>query len=163
MRVQLKKSVSALALACNLTWLSYTSGAEVPARLGPSFLHVESGSGKLLVLCEKSSTVARVDPVSGRIELETMVGGSPFALSPHPDGQRLYVSCRQGQEVVELHAETLEILRRFPLRGDPTGIAVSADGDRLYVGVHSLDQLAVIDLDSGDEIKRLAVGNGPEA
>lgn len=157
------KSTAALALALSVTWLAVASGAEVPARRGPSFLHVESGSGKLLVLCEKSGTVARVDPVSGKIESETMVSGSPFALSPHPDGQRFYVSCRQGQEVVELNAETLDILRRFPLRGDPTGIAVSADGDRLYAGIHSLDQLAVIDLDSGVEIKRLAAGNGPEA
>jgi YVTN family beta-propeller protein len=53
-------------------------------------------------------------------------------------------------------------VRRFPLRGDPTGIAVSADGNRLYVAIHSLDQLAVIDLDSGVESHRLATGNGPE-
>jgi len=161
-RVHSIKSIAALVLAWSVSGLALASGVEVPARRGPSFLHVESGSGKLLVLCEKSGTVARVDPVSGRIESETVVGGWPFALSPHPDGQRLYVSCRQGQEVVELHAHTLEILRRFPLRGDPSGIAVSADGDRLYVGVHSLDQLAVIDLNSGVVIKRLAVGNGPE-
>lgn len=151
-----------MALVWSVAGITLGLGTEVPARRGPSFLHVESATGKLLVLCEKSGTVARVDPVSGKIELETMVGALPFALSPHPDGERLYVSCRRGQEIVELDAHSLEILRRFPLRGDPTGIAVSADGNRLYAGIHSLDQLAVIDLDSGVEIKRLAAGNGPE-
>ncbi len=156
------KSIAALVLAWNVVWLSLASGAEVPVWRGPSFLYVEPGSGKLLVLCEKSGTVARVDPVAGQIEAETVVGDWPFALTPHPDGQRVYITCRRGQEVVELQASNMEILRRFPLRGDPSGIAVSADGNRLYVGVHSLDQVAIIDLASGVAIKRLAVGNGPE-
>ena len=65
------RSIAALIFAWSVTGLALDSGAEVPARRGPSFLHVESGSGKLLVLCEKSGTVARVDPVSGRIESVT--------------------------------------------------------------------------------------------
>jgi YVTN family beta-propeller protein len=131
-------------------------------RRGPKFLSVEPDSGTLLVLCEKSDSIVRLDSESGEIEAEAATGASPFALATHPDGGRLYVSCRRGQEIVELDAASLETLRRFPLRGDPTGIAVSGDGARLYAGVHSLDQVAVFDLGSGVEVKRLAAGNGPE-
>lgn len=157
------KMIAMLTVVCGVHAGVLASGIEAAGRRGPSFLYAETAGEKLLVLCEKSGTVARVDPVSGDIETETEVGAWPYALSAHPEGERLYVSCRRGQEVVELRAHDLEILRRFPLRGDPTGLAVSADGNRLYVGLNSLDQLAVIDLAAGVDVKRLVVGHGPEA
>jgi len=132
-------------------------------RRGPAALYVEPDGGKLIVLCEKSGTIARVHPKSGRIETEVRLGGAPSFLAPHPDGARLYVSCTRGQEIVEIDARSLETLRRFPLRGEPTGIAVSADGRRLFAGVHLLDQVAVFDLETGLESKRLAAGNAPYA
>ncbi len=131
-------------------------------RCGPKFLDYESGRGTLLILCEKSNTILRMDPASGEIVARGKTDASPFAMARHPGGKTLYVSCRSGQSVLELDAESLAEVRRFELRGDPTGVAVSADGKRLYAAVHSLDQLAVFDLDGGAEIKRLAVGNGPE-
>ena len=142
---------------------AYPLDASVPVttRRGPTYLHVEPGSGKLIVLCEKSGTVARVDPKTGKIESEVHLGGAPSFLTPHPDGARLYITCTKGQEIIEMDARSLETLRRFPLRGEPTGNAVSADGKRLYAGVHLLDQGAVFDLESGLERKRLAAGNAP--
>jgi YVTN family beta-propeller protein len=136
-----------------------------PAAAGvqaPVAVHVEPATGHLLVLGERSGTIARVDPGTGRIVAEAPVGESPCMLAAGPDGRRLYVSCRDGQQVVELDAPSLETLRRFELRGDPTGVAVSADGRRLYAGVHSLDQVAVFDLESGTELRRLVAGDGPQ-
>ena len=79
----------------------------------------------------------------------------------HPDGQRLFVSCRRSDEVLELTADDFEVLRRFRMRGQPTGLELSGDGDRLYVAVHAFDQVAVLDLDSGRELTRLATGRAP--
>jgi YVTN family beta-propeller protein len=152
-----------LLLTCCLVATALASDSDSPTRRGPNFLYTEPDGGKLLVLCEKSGTVARVDPESGDIEAETEIGEWPYALAAHPDGERIYVSCRRSQEVVELDAHSLVVLRSFSLRGDPTGVAVSADGRRLYVGLNSLNQLAVVDLASGVDIKRLVVGRGPEA
>ncbi len=135
---------------------------EGSGRLGPNFLHVEPDTGTLLVLCEKSDSIARIDVRTGAFLAESDIGVAPFAVCAHPSNNRLYVSCRRGQEVVELDASSLGVKRRFSVLGDPTGLTVSGDGTRLYVGVHSLDQLAVFDLESGEEIKRLSVGNGPE-
>ncbi|MFQ5655833.1 MAG: hypothetical protein ACE5GW_14025, partial [Planctomycetota bacterium] len=131
-------------------------------RRGPIFIAIEPESGKILALCEKSGTIARVDPRTGEIEAEARAGESPFAVARHPGEPRLYVSCRRGQEVVEVDGRTLEVLRRFPLRGDPTGVEVSADGRRLYTALHSLDEVAVLDIEKGVEIARLRAGNGPE-
>ena len=158
-----QRAIGRTATAATLIVALLASGAAGAAgRRGPSYLHVEPDGGKLLVLCGKSGTIARVDPITAELEAETQLDETPFALTRHPDGKRLYVSCRRGQSIVELDARSLAVLRRFPLLGDPTGVAVSADGQRLYAGVHSLDLVALFDIASGKEIKRLAVGNGPE-
>lgn len=143
-------------------WACVPVAAGAPAVRGPVAVHVVPEDGTLLVVCEKSGTVARVDGETGEVLREAAVGAEPFDLAWHPDGQRVYVSVRRGQFVAELDAETLGTLRRFPLRGDPTGVAVSRDGRWLYAGVHTLDQVAVFDLESGAERKRLVAGNGPE-
>ena len=127
----------------------------------PTRLHVERGDQTLLVLCEKTGKLVRLEIETGQVKHESHLGIEPFALDHHPDGKRLYVSCRRGQEVVEIDATTLEPLRRFPLRGDPAGLAVSRDGQRLFVGLHALDRVAIIDLNTGAETGRRMVGNGP--
>ena len=137
-----------------------TEEAFADMRLGPGRILVQE-DGKLLVLCENSGSLLRVDPRTGKITDRTALGDQPYDLVVHPDGRRLYVSLRRGQELLELDAARLEILRRFPLRGDPTGLAISGDGRRLYAGVHSLDRVAVFDLETGEEIARLSTGNGP--
>jgi len=141
---------------------SMAAASDGVSRCGPSALLVEPDTGRLLVLCEKSDSILRFDPQTAQIEVQEKIGKKPFAACAHPDRKRLFITCRGGQEVDELDAVSLHVLRRFPLRGDPTGVEVSGDGRRLFVGVHSLDQVAVFELETGAELKRLAVGNGPE-
>lgn len=136
-------------------------GANTGDRCGPRSVHVES-DGRLLVLCEKSGSVVRIDPDAGTVSEPVPLCAGPFDLTRHSDGKRVYVSCRESQEILEVEASDLHVLRRLPLRGDPTGVAVSADGRRLYAAVHSLDQIVVLDLGGGVERARLAAGNGPE-
>ncbi|MFQ5589656.1 MAG: hypothetical protein ACE5HE_00705 [Phycisphaerae bacterium] len=157
-----KDATIALALMIAVSAAPAAWAGEHAGRCGPVYVDVDPDTGQLLVLCEKSSSIAVIDPGSGDIEARVDTGASPFAITRHPDGRRLYVTCRRGQEIVELDARTLQSLRRFPLRGDPTGVAVSADGRLLYASVHSLDQVAVFDIETGAETKRLAAGNGPE-
>ena len=161
----------AMHLAASVLGAAFVTGegstclADGPATTsprGPVFLLAETGDETLLVLNEKSGTLMRLDAETGVILREVAVGQSPFDLTMHPGGGRCFISCRRGQEIVEVDMRTFEVGRRMRLAGDPTGLAVSADGRRLYAGVHSLDQVAVFDLETGHEIKRLAAGNGPE-
>lgn len=162
-RVVLRASFAiALAAPAVCSTAVWADVLQVTGRRGPIFLEYEPSGDTLLVLCQKSGTIARVRADSGLIVKETTIGDRPFALARHPDGQRIYVSCRNAGTIVELAAESLEVLRTFALRGDPTCVAVSPDGRSLYAGLHSLDALAVLDLESGTEAKRLLAGNGPE-
>jgi len=133
-------------------------------RCGPTHILVDSSNANtesLLVLCEKSGEIVRLDRDTGQVLNRQEIGEEPFSMTIGPDAGRIYASCRRGQEVVELDATSLDVLRRFPLVGDPVGVAVSADGSRLYVALHSLDLVAVVDLESGQVTKRLVAGNGP--
>lgn len=148
---------------CSFLSPVYAQTSETSDWCGPKYIHVEADGGKLLVLCEKSNAIVRMDVDSGDIEATTAVGESPWCLCPHPTRPRLFVTCRRGQQLLELDAVSLATLRRIDLSGDPTGVAVSEDGQRVYVALHSLDQLAVLDAETGNEIKRLATGNGPQS
>jgi YVTN family beta-propeller protein len=154
--------LAAIALVATAAPLPPARAVENAKHCGPTFVDIDPTSGDLLILCGKSGTIRRLDPDGGSTKSEAVLGESPFAFDRHPDGARLYVTCRRGQEIRELDAGSLQTLRTFPLRGDPTGVAASADGRRLYVAVHSLDQVAIFDLETGREIKRVAAGNGPE-
>lgn len=147
-----------LALCVALS-LASTAGAQTPR--APVALRLEE-RGTLLVLCEKSGTILRVDPRSGDVQAEVAVGEYPYDAVFHPDGERLFVTCRRSQEMITLDAATLEIRERLSLVGEPAGIEVSADGRRLFISLHSLDQVAVLDLETGEQ-KRLMAGNGPLA
>jgi YVTN family beta-propeller protein len=148
----------ALAFACSFAAGVRPAAAQVR---GPGQLAIERESGNLLVLCEKSGSLARLDGRTGRVLVEVALGDGLCAVGEHPDGRRLYATCRSGQEVVELDASSLAVLRRLPLRGDPTGIEVSGDGARLFVALHSLDEVVLIDLAAWREVRRASVGNGP--
>ena len=43
----------------------------------------------------------------------------------------------------------------------PAGIAISPDGARLYVAENLADSLAVVDLESGSTVERVATGRYP--
>jgi len=156
------RALAAIALVATAAPLPPARAVENAKHCGPTFVDIDPTTRDLLILCEKSGIIRRLDSDGGSMRSEAALGESPFAFDRHPDGTRLYVTCRRGQEIRELDAGSLQTLRRFPLYGDPTGVAAFADGRRLYVAVHSLDQVAVFDLETGGEIRRLAAGNGPE-
>src|SRR3972149_5107800 len=134
------RALAAIAFGATAAPLPPARAVENAKHCGPTFVDIDATTGDLLILCGKSGTIRRLDPDDGSMMSEAVLGESPFALDRHPDGTRLYVTCRRGQEIRELDAGSLQTLRTFPLRGDPTGVAVSADGRRLYVAVHSLDE-----------------------
>lgn len=159
----LRNATCLCVMVCAFLSPAYAQTPAMSGRCGPKFIHVEPDGGKLLVLCEKSNAIVRMDMDSAALETTMSVGESPWSLCPHPTRPRLFVTCRRGQQLLELDAVSLATLRRIDLPGDPTGVAVSEDGQRVYVALHSLDQLAILDAQTGKEIKRVATGNGPQS
>lgn len=75
----------------------------------------------------------------------------PTWVQPSPDDTRLYVPCNGRGDILEIDAETLEVLRRFPTGAGPYNADITPDGRTLAVTLKGAQAVAVLDLETGTE------------
>ncbi|MEU7846316.1 hypothetical protein AB0B74_10135 [Micromonospora parva] len=59
---------------------------------------------------------------------------NPTGLAAAPDGDRVYAALSGSNEIAEINAATLEVVRRIGLADYPSPANLSLDGDQLWVG-----------------------------
>ncbi len=158
--VELSKGKSALELSMGL---SGTHQTPFPAGIA---VFARDGREKLMIAEQLSDTVAIVDTATGRLESRIEVGGGKNVPSAYPYGAVVkrrgdvgYVSLWNGSEVVEIDLRSGRTARRFPLLpseqptgagSHPTAMMLSPDQKTLYVALANRDQVASIQLESGE-------------
>ena len=70
-----------------------------------------------------------------------------------PDDSRIYVPCNGRGDVLEIDAESLEVLRRFPTGRGPYNADITPDGSKLVVTLKGDQAVAIIDLSTGEETR----------
>lgn len=86
---------------------------------------------------------------------------SPAMLAISPDGDRLYATLPDTEEVVEIAQAAGRVLRRTRVPGTPTGLVLDAQSGSLLVTCRSADRLVRLDLATLEERERVAVGMAP--
>ena len=81
---------------------------------------------------------------------------SPTWAQPSTDGSSIYVACNKSSEIVEVNANTWQLVRRIPARAGVYNLAVAHDGTRLLATNKRDQSVSVYDLKSGMELARLA-------
>ncbi len=116
----------------------------------------------------ETGTVARIDPVSGRVTASVEVGRHPTGLAWDTARGRLYVADGNSDavSVVDTRAarrvDTLEIAP-FVERGvglAPTAVALSPDGGTLFVALGGANAVAVYDVSGGAGILKGLIPTG---
>jgi hypothetical protein len=80
---------------------------------------------------------------------------SPTWAQPSADGSSIFVACNKSSEIVEVNADTWQLVRRIPAGAGVYNLAVTHDGTRL-VGTNKRDQsVSIFDLKTGSELARL--------
>ena len=98
----------------------------------------------------------------------TVVGTLPLAGKPEfaaVDGTgKIFVNIEDTSELVEIDAQALKVLHRWPLKPceSPSGLAMDRKNRRLFAGCDN-KLLAVVDADSGKVIATPAIGDGVDA
>lgn len=85
----------------------------------------------------------------GGMSMDDMCKPTWVALSP--DDTRVYVPCNGRGQVLEVDAESLEVLRRFDTGRGPYNADVTPDGRTLVVTLKGNQAVALIDLETGQE------------
>lgn len=80
---------------------------------------------------------------------------SPTWAEPSVDGTSIYVACNASSEIVEINANSWQVVSRIPARAGVYNLEVTRDGLRL-IATNKRDQsVSIYDLKSGRELARL--------
>ena len=80
---------------------------------------------------------------------------SPTWAEPSADGSSIFVACNKSSEIVEINANSWQVVRRIPARPGVYNLDVTHDG-RSLIATNKRDQsVSIYDLKSGREVVRL--------
>jgi len=80
---------------------------------------------------------------------------SPTWAQPSVDGASIYVACNKSSEIVEINANSWQLVRRIPARAGVYNLGVTHDGTRLLATNKRDQSVSIYDLKSGKELARL--------
>jgi DNA-binding beta-propeller fold protein YncE len=80
---------------------------------------------------------------------------SPTWAQPSADGSSIYVACNKSSEIVEVNANTWQLVRRIPARAGVYNLGITHDGTRLLATNKRDQSVSILDLKSGKELARL--------
>ena len=129
-----------------------------PGREGPLDARDQGMGGHVMVMSGDESSM-RDDTSMGRMEEMADAVCSPTWAEPGAGAladRVVYVACNRNDEILEIDAEDWTVRRRFPTGAAPYNLDVTADGSLLVATLKGEQAVAVISLESGEELARLA-------
>jgi YVTN family beta-propeller protein len=116
----------------------------------------------LYVALADLNQVVEIDTATRTDQAPDSVPGKPIGTAI-PEGDRLFVSCRDADTVVAIDIARLEIIGTAPVGIGPVGVgfAQTPNGDRLIVANTGSDDVSVIDAASMTELARVKTGREP--
>ena len=80
---------------------------------------------------------------------------SPTWAEPSADGSSIFVACNKSSEILEVNANSWQVVRRIPARSGVYNLEVTRDGRRM-IATNKRDQsISIYDVKSGRELARL--------
>ena len=129
---------------------------------GPDHLDFTANGHALLISCEFSGTVYRIDTRTMRVTGKVAVGGLPIDIKLSPDGTRFYVANQGLGGVTMISAQTLRILGFIPTGRGAHGFAISRNTRNLYVSNRLAGTISVINFSSHHVTATWHVGGSPD-
>ena len=80
---------------------------------------------------------------------------SPTWAEPSADGNSVFVACNASNEIVEINANSWELVRRIPARAGVYNLEATHDGQRLLATNKRDQSVSIYDLKSGTELTRV--------
>jgi YVTN family beta-propeller protein len=117
---------------------------------------------EMVLSCEFSGWVVRLDLRTMTLTGKVSVGGTPVDVKLSPDGSVFYVANMDRGGVSVLDAKTLRQLRFVPTGKGAHGLYVSRDNRSLYVTNRMAGSISVIDFKTGRVAKTWRIGGSPD-
>jgi YVTN family beta-propeller protein len=129
---------------------------------GADDLDMSADGSYLMVSCEYSGRVMKVDTRSMRVVGSVAVGSLPRDVRLAPDGRVFYVA-NEGLNLVQVVDPIgLKVVMSIPTGAGPHGLEFSRDATRLYVNNRTAGTITVIDVATLRVITTWRIGGSPD-
>lgn len=117
---------------------------------------------KLLYTANAGNATASVFDLRSNKSRSIEVGGVPMGLALTHDEKTLYVATRTAETVAEIDTAKWTIRRTFKIEGQPVRLQILPGEKQMLVSLIVDGAMAVVDLKTGRETKRMKVGLNAE-
>jgi YVTN family beta-propeller protein len=164
-------SAVAAVIACLLgicVWTGSTARASVATgRTGerldyasPVEVLFSPDGARLYVLCQQSAQVRVLDGTTYAEIKKIEVGRVPRGFSLSPGAGQLFIANSWDDTVSVIDTKSLEVTATWPVSAEPSSVVEDRAGKYLFVANRISNDVAVLDAQTGTELKRLAAGRG---
>lgn len=140
----------------------FAARATLPVERSPFALAVAHSGTRALVANAQAGSVSDIDLIKLTVTGTTRVGAMPYGVAFSTDDARAFITNQQSGSVSVLNSDASERPPNFKVGSYPEGIAV-AGNTKIYVTNWFSDDLSVVDLETGKELRRIKMPAGPRA
>jgi DNA-binding beta-propeller fold protein YncE len=129
----------------------------------PDAIYYDASSKRVFAFNGRTANATAINAADGTVAGTIAVGGKPeFAAG---DGKgHVYVNIEDKSQLLEIDAQKLTVLHRWPLTGckEPSGLAFDQKNHRFF-SVCGNQKMMVVDADTGKIVATPAIGEDPDA
>jgi len=131
--------------------------------LNPDAVYYDTGSKRVFAFNGGSANAVAINAADGKVAGMIAVGGKPeFAAGD--DKGHVFVNVEDKSQLLEIDAQKLSVLHRWPLAGckEPSGLAFDQKNRRLF-SVCGNKKMMVVNADTGEVVATVTIGEDPDA
>ena len=131
--------------------------------LNPDAVYYDTGSKRVFAFNGGSANAVAINAADGKVAGLMALGGKPeFAAGD--DKGHVFVNVEDKSQLLEIDAQKLSLLHRWPLAGckEPSGLAFDQKNRRLF-SVCGNQKMMVVNADTGEVVATVTIGEDPDA
>ena len=131
--------------------------------LNPDAVYYDAASKRVFAFNGRSANAVAINAADGKVAGIIKVGGKPEFAAGDDQGH-VFVNIEDKSELLEIDANKLSILHRWPLAGckEPSGLAFDQKNRRLFA-VCGNKKMMVVNSDTGAVVATPTIGEDPDA
>lgn len=134
----------------------------IPVGKQPEAIDLSPDGKEVWVGLNAEGAVDVVDTASGKVVEKIKLGERPYRVKFTPDGKQVVSTIPNTKQLIITDAATRKEIKRIQLESVPLGIVFSKDGKIAFVTAVQNDFVLKIDLEKGEVIGKVEIGQGPD-
>lgn len=134
----------------------------IPVGKQPEAIDLSPDGKEVWVGLNAEGAIDIVDTASAKVVEKIKLGERPYRVKFTPDGKQVVSTIPNTKQLIVTDTATRKEIKRIQLESVPLGIVFSKDGKIAFVTAVQNDFVLKIDLEKGEVIGKVDIGQGPD-